>query len=148
MWNIGLFTTFHTAASSAICWPSAWAIPPFRNSDLEGSLHFRIPIWRDPSFQKFWKPHLFCRLLAVFCHVFWIFTDNLYVHCHFCKKKLVHLTFSGRESADCKVPPHIGGHHFLLCQQTNTKDIAGQSARDRDSSALTDFPRGGFSCFP
>ena len=22
----------------------------------------------------------------------------------------------------------IGGHHFLLCQQTNTKDIAGQSA--------------------
>ena len=25
--------------------------------------------------------------------------------------------------------PRIGGHHFLLCQHTNTKDIAGQSAR-------------------
>ena len=25
-------------------------------------------------------------------------------------------------------PCHIGGHHFLLCQHTNTKDIAGQSA--------------------
>ena len=39
------------------------------------------------------------------------------------------LTFSCRRSANYKVPPYIGGHHFLLCQQTNTKDIAGQSAR-------------------
>ena len=28
-----------------------------------------------------------------------------------------------------RVSPLIGGHHFLLCQQTNTKDIAGQSAK-------------------
>ena len=32
-----------------------------------------------------------------------------------------HLTFSSRRSAGYKVPPHIGGHHFLLCRQTNTK---------------------------
>ena len=44
------------------------------------------------------------------------------------QKKSLHLTFSSRRSAIYKVPPHIGGHHFLLCQQTNTKDIAGQSA--------------------
>ena len=48
--------------------------------------------------------------------------------CLFCKKKSLHLTFSSRRSAIYKVPPRIGGHHFLLCQQTNTKDIAGQSA--------------------
>ena len=53
MWNIGLFTTFHTAASSAIYWPSASAIPPFRNSKKEGSLLFGIPIWRDPSIWEF-----------------------------------------------------------------------------------------------
>ena len=113
---------------------------------LEQSLHLGIPKRRDPSFSEFrfggippfgnsylegsliseiLKTPPFCRLLAVFCHVFCLFTDNLYVHCHFCKKKLVHLTFSGRESADCKVPPHIGGHHFLLCQHTKKKDIAG-----------------------
>ena len=25
----------------------------------------------------------------------------------------------------CKVPPHIGGHHFLLCQHTKKKNVAG-----------------------
>ena len=44
------------------------------------------------------------------------------------QKKWSHLTFSSRRSASYKVPLHIGGHHFLLCQQTNTKYIAGQSA--------------------
>ena len=38
------------------------------------------------------------------------------------------MTFSSRRSTDHKVPPRIGGCHFLLCQHTNTKDIAGQSA--------------------
>ena len=46
----------------------------------------------------------------------------------FLQKKSVQLTFSSRRTANCKVPSRIGGHHFLLCQQTNTKDIAGQSA--------------------
>ena len=48
----------------------------------------------------------------------------------FLQKKSIQLTFSSRRSAIHKVPPRIGGHHFLLCQQTNTKDIAGQSARE------------------
>ena len=42
------------------------------------------------------------------------------------------MTFSSLTSANYKVPSRIGGHHFLLCQQTNTKDIAGQSANDDD----------------
>ena len=46
----------------------------------------------------------------------------------FFANKLFHLTFSSRRSGGYKVPPRIGGHHFLLCQQTKTKDIAGQSA--------------------
>ena len=46
----------------------------------------------------------------------------------FLQKKSVQLTFSSLRTANCKVPSRIGGHHFLLCQQTNTKDIAGQSA--------------------
>ena len=46
----------------------------------------------------------------------------------FLQKKSVQLTFSSRRTANCKVPSRIGGHHFLLCQQTNTKDKAGQSA--------------------
>ena len=46
----------------------------------------------------------------------------------FLQKRELHLTYSGRRSAIYKVPPRIGGHHFLLCQHTNTKDIAGQSA--------------------
>ena len=47
----------------------------------------------------------------------------------FLQKKSVQLTFSSLRTANCKVPSRIGGHHFLLCQQTNTKDIAGQSAK-------------------
>ena len=46
----------------------------------------------------------------------------------FLQKNLSHLTFSSHRSTIYKVPPHIGGHHFLLCRQTNTKDIAGQPA--------------------
>ena len=78
-----------------------------------------------PHFRNSENPTFFVGFWLIFCHAFCLFTDNLYVKCHYCKKKLVHLTFSGRESADCKVPPHIGGHHFLLCQHTKKKDIAG-----------------------
>ena len=47
----------------------------------------------------------------------------------FLQKKWLHLTFFSHRNAIYKVTPRIGGHHFLLCQQTNKKDIAGQSAR-------------------
>ena len=33
------------------------------------------------------------------------------------QQKMVLLTLFGRRSANYKVPPHIGGHHFVLCQQ-------------------------------
>ena len=75
------------------------------------------------------KTPFFGGFLHVFCPVSCFFTDNLCMKCLFCKKKSSHLTFSSRRSASYKVPPRIGGHHFLLCQQTNTKDIAGQSAK-------------------
>ena len=48
-----------------------------------------------------------------------------------CTRKSVYLTFSSRRSSICKSPPPLGGSHFLLCQHTSTKDIAGQSARDK-----------------
>ena len=38
------------------------------------------------------------------------------------------MAFSSHRSINCKSPPRIGGCHFLLCQITNIKDIAGQSA--------------------
>ena len=75
------------------------------------------------------KNTFFGGFLPVFRPVFCFFTGHLYVQSLFCKKKSVHLTCSGRRSAHYKVPPRIGGCHFLLCQHTNTKDIAGQSAR-------------------
>ena len=50
----------------------------------------------------------------------------------FLQKKSVQLTFSSLRTANCEVPSRIGSHHFLLCQQTNTKDIAGQSANEDD----------------
>ena len=74
------------------------------------------------------KNTFFGGFLQVLCAVSYFFMDNLYMKCLFCKKKSFHLTFSSHRSAIYKVPPRIGGHHFLLCQQTNTKDIAGQSA--------------------
>ena len=47
----------------------------------------------------------------------------------FLQNKSVHLAFSSHRNANCNCPPRIGGHHFLLCQHTNTEDIAGQSAK-------------------
>ena len=77
------------------------------------------------------KITFFGGFLPVFRPVFCFFTGHLYVQSLFCKKKSVHLTCSGRRSAHYKVPPRIGGCHFLLCQHTNTKDIAGRSANGR-----------------
>ena len=39
------------------------------------------------------------------------------------------------------VPPHIGGHHFPLCQQTNTTDIAGQSATQGGAILIKTGPK-------
>ena len=74
------------------------------------------------------KNTFFGGFLQVLCAVSYFFMDNLYMKCLFCKKKMFHLTCSSHRSAIYKVPPRIGGHHFLLCQLTNTKDVAGQSA--------------------
>merc|ERR1719264_1793717 len=63
-----------------------------------------------------YKNAFFGGFLPVFCPVSCFFTDNLCMKCLFCKKKSFHLTFSSRRSASYKVPPRIGGHHFLLCQ--------------------------------
>ena len=84
------------------------------------------------------KTPFFGGFLPDFCPVFCLITDNLYMRCLFLQKRELHLTYSGRRSAIYKVPPRIGGHHFLLCQQTNTKDIAGQSAT---------FPPDGKQCY-
>ena len=89
-------------------------IPPFCNSYLEGSLISEIV--KTPHFLQDFGCFLSC---------FLPFHGQFVCEMPLLQKKLVHWTFSSRESADCKVPPHIGGHHFLLCQQTNTKDIAG-----------------------
>merc|ERR1712037_334609 len=71
----------------------------------------------------------FWRVFARFLSCFLLFHGQFVYEMPFLQKKSSHLTFSSRRSASYKVPPRIGGHHFLLCQQTNTKDIAGQSAR-------------------
>ena len=70
----------------------------------------------------------FWRVFARFLSCFLLFHGQFVYEMPFLQKKSSHLTFSSRRSASYKVPPRIGGHHFLLCQQTNTKDIAGQSA--------------------
>ena len=60
----------------------------------------------------------------------------------FLQKKLLYLTFSSRRNAIYKVPPRIGGHHFLLCQHTNTQDIAGQSASHASAVQTTGTVQG------
>ena len=72
----------------------------------------------------------FWRVFARFLSCFLLFHGQFVYEMPFLQKKSSHLTFSSRRSASYKVPPRIGGHHFLLCQQTNTKDIAGQSAKE------------------
>ena len=37
------------------------------------------------------------------------------------QKESIWLSFSGHRTSICKVPPRIGGHHFLLCQPTKKK---------------------------
>ena len=78
-----------------------------------------VPVPIKASFLEGFCPFLSCFLL---------FHRQFVYEMPFLQKKSLHLTFSSRRSAIYKVPPRIGGHHFLLCQQTNTKDIAGQSA--------------------
>ena len=39
------------------------------------------------------------------------------------------MTFSSRRSANCKVPPHIGGHHFLLGPSLTLSLIHGDRFR-------------------
>ena len=72
-----------------------------------------------------WKNHLYWRVFACFLSCFLLFHWQFVYGMAFLQKKSVQLTFSSHRSVIYKVPPHIGGHHFLLCQQTNTKDIAG-----------------------
>ena len=78
------------------------------------------------------KNTLFLRVFASFMCSFLFFHGQFVYEMLFLQKKSFHLTFSSHRSAIYKVPPRIGGHHFLLCQQTNTKDIAGQSAREEE----------------
>ena len=47
------------------------------------------------------------------------------------QKESIWLSFSSHRTIIYKSPPHIGGCHFLLCQHTSKKDIAGQSATGR-----------------
>ena len=82
----------------------------------------------QPAGRRGWKNHLFWRVFASFLSCFLLFHGPFVCRMPFLQKKSVHLTCSGRRSAHYKVPPRIGGCHFLLCQHTNTKDIAGQSA--------------------
>ena len=82
----------------------------------------------EPAGRGGWKIHLFWRVFARFLSCFLLFHWQFVYGMPFLQKKSVQLTFSSHRSTIYKVPPRIGGHHFLLCQQTNTKDIAGQSA--------------------
>ena len=82
----------------------------------------------QPAGRRGWKKHLFWRVFLGFLSCFLLFHRQFVCEMPLLQKKSVRLTSSSRRSADYKVPPRIGGHHFLLCQYTNTKDIAGQSA--------------------
>ena len=130
MSNIGVIITFRTATNGAICWPSSPEIPRFRNSWIKGSLILEIPRFRNFE-QMAERPEkkntFFTGFLPTFRPVFYFFTNHLYKKCNFCKKNWF-ISLSSHRSADCKVQPHVGGRHFLLCQLTSTKDIAGQSA--------------------
>ena len=70
----------------------------------------------------------FFRVLVSFSSLFLLFHQKYVYEMPFLQKKSVHLAFSSCRSANCNCPPRIGGHHFLLCQHTNTEDIAGPGA--------------------
>ena len=72
------------------------------------------------------KNTFFGGFLPVFCPVFCLITDNLYMRCLFCKKESSIWPTLAVGAPFTKFR-HVWGHH-LLCQHTNTKDIAGQSA--------------------
>ena len=105
--------------------------PPKKVSDhIQPQAGYGLTISRqtEPAGRRGWKKHLFWRVFLGFLSCFLPFHRQFVCEMPLLQKKLVRLTSSSRRSADYKVPPPIGGHHFLLCQYTNTKDIAGQSA--------------------
>ena len=67
----------------------------------------------------------FLESFCLFFVLFFAFSLTICIWNGVLQKKSVQWTFSSHRSVIYKVPPRIGGHHFLLCQQTNTKNIAG-----------------------
>ena len=121
------FKPFHKCCSN-VCLHSANGAHHLRNSAKVAAL---LPI-KTPFLEGF------CPFFVLFL----AFSRTICIwNAFFAKKKSFHLTFSSRRSAGYKVPPRIGGHHFLLCQQTNTKDIAGQSARGKGDKKVNPFPQ-------
>ena len=82
----------------------------------------------QPDGRRGSKKLLFFRVSVSFSSLFLPFHQHYVYEMPFLQKKSVYLAFSSCRSANCNCPPRIGGHHFLLCQHTNTEDIAGQSA--------------------
>ena len=80
-------------------------------ADLKSCWRQKLLRWSEvliktPFLEGFY-PFLSCFLLD-----HWQFVYEM----PFLQKRELHLTYSGRRSAIYKVPPRIGGHHFLLCQ--------------------------------
>ena len=82
----------------------------------------------QPDGRRGSKKQLFFRVLVSFSSFFLLFHQKYVYDMPFLQTKSVHLAVSSRRNVNCNCPPRIGGHHFLLCQHTNTEDIAGQSA--------------------
>ena len=105
--------------------------PHLRNS-ANGAPHLRNSANGMPHLRNYSasadQSVFFGGFLPVFLSCFLLFHRQFVYEMPFLQKESLHLTFSSRRSAIYKSPPRIGGHHFLLCQHTNTKDIAGQSA--------------------
>ena len=81
--------------------------------------------WPDKPEKK-----LLFRVLVSFLSCFLLFHQQYVYEMPFMQtKNPINLVFSSRRNANCDCPPRIGGHHFVLCQHTNTEDIAGQSAK-------------------
>ena len=107
MWLKGSWSPNSTYLHLDFCFcldPSIWeflfgGIPHFRNSE---------------------KPTFFLKVFGWFFYCFLLFHQQFVCEMPLLQKKLVHLTFSSRRTANCKVPRRIGGHHFLLCQHTTT----------------------------
>ena len=102
------------------CWPQkllARKVAGLKSCWRQKLLRWSEVLIETPFFEGF------CPFLSCFLLDHWQFVYEM----PFLQKRELHLTYSGRRSDIYKVPPRIGGHHFLLCQHTNTEDIAGQS---------------------